>query len=65
MEIVIAIILIFGLGKLLFGKDRKVKPSHAEREKQTIFKYPKGGYGLDDDPVTDELMFLDLMDDED
>ena len=65
MEIVAALIILFGLGKLLFGRGGRVKPSHTEREKQTILEYPKGGYGLDDDPVTDELVFLDLMDDDD
>ena len=28
-------------------------------------KQDKGGYGLDDDPVWDELFFLDLMDEND
>ena len=35
-----------------------------ERAKQTIFEYPEEGYGLDDDPVLDELFFLDIMEDD-
>ena len=48
--------MVFGIGKLLFCKSGK-EVSREEREKQTIFKYPKGGYGLNDDPVMDELFF--------
>ena len=64
MELLIGLIIIFGIGKLLSAGKGGRTVSHEEREKQTILKYPKGGYGLDDDPVTDELMFLDLMDDD-
>ena len=64
MEAIFVLILIFGIGKLLFGRGGK-EVDRAEREKQTIFKYPEGGYGLDDDPVMDELFFLDIMDDDD
>ena len=32
---------------------------------ETIFDYPEGGYGLDDDPVMDELFFLDIMEEDD
>ena len=64
METVLGLIIIIGIGKLLFGRGHK-EVSRAEREKQTIFKYPKGGYGLDDDPVMDELFFLDIMNGDD
>ena len=36
-----------------------------ERAKQTFLDYPEEGYGLDDDPVLDELMFLDIMEGDD
>ena len=64
METILGLIVIFGIGKLLFGGRHKAI-SREEREKQTIFKYPKGGYGLDDDPVMDELFFIDIMEDDD
>ena len=64
METILGLLMVFGIGKLLFGKSTK-PVSREEREKQTIFKYPKGGYGLDDDPVWDELFFLDIMCDDD
>ena len=57
--------VLYGVGKLLFGKQPNRKAPHAEQNEQTIFDYPEGGYGLDDDPVVDELMLLDLMDEED
>ena len=63
MEALLGLIVLLGIGKLLFGG--KKNESREEREKQTIFKYPKGGYGLDDDPVMDELFFLDIMDEDD
>ena len=64
MESLFGLIMIIGIGKLLFGKSNQSE-SREEREKQTIFRYPKGGYGLDDDPVMDELFFLDIMEDDD
>ena len=64
METILGLIVIFGIGKLLFGRKRSV-PSKEDRAKQTFFKYPKGGYGLDDDPVMDELFFIDTMEDDD
>ena len=63
METILGLIILYGIGKLLFGGSKEV--SRKEREKQTFFKYPKGGYGLDDDPVMDELFFIDLMEDDD
>ena len=63
METILGVIVLFGIGKLLFGG--KKQESREEHEKQTFFKYPKGGYGLDDDPVMDELFFIDLMEDDD
>ena len=63
METLIGFVALLGIGKLLFNNNQK--ESRNEREKQTIFKYPKGGYGLDDDPVMDELFFLDIMDGDD
>lgn len=63
METILGLVVIFGIGKLLFGG--KKQETREEREKQTVFKYPKGGYGLDDDPVMDELFFIDLMEDDD
>ena len=65
MEAIFGIIILYGIGKLLFGKRTNRPAPHAEQSKQTIFDYPEGGYGLDDDPAVDELMFLDLMDEED
>ena len=65
METILGLLVVFGIGKLLFGKSSRKEVSREEREKQTIFKYPKGGYGLDDDPVMDELFFLDIMDEDD
>ncbi len=64
METILGLLVVFGIGKLVFGKSSR-EISREEREKQTIFKYPKGGYGLDDDPVWDELFFLDTMDEDD
>ena len=61
MGTIFGLIIVLGIGKLLFGDSGKTE-SPEERRKQTIFEYPEGGYGLDDDPVTDELMFLDIMD---
>ena len=63
METILGIIAIFVIGKALFGRGHK-EVSRKEREKQTFFKYPKGGYGLDDDPVMDELFFIDIMEDD-
>ena len=67
METLFGLIIIFGIGKLLFGRGGKKmsREEREKREKQTIFKYPKGGYGLDDDPVMDELFFIDVMEDDD
>ena len=59
MQVLIGSMVLFGLGKLLFGRDET--EDIEERKKQTIFEYPKDGYGLDDDPVLDELFFLDIM----
>ena len=64
MSTVIAVIIIFGILKLLFGGSGKRADDRSEREKQTFLKYPKGGYGLDDDPVMDELFFIDTMEDD-
>ncbi len=64
METILGLIAIIVIGKALFGRGRK-EVSREEREKQTFFKYPKGGYGLDDDPVMDELFFIDIMEDDD
>ena len=64
MSTVFGAIVIFILLKLLFGGRDKREQSSSERETQTIFKYPKGGYGLDDDPVLDELFFIDTMEDD-
>ena len=63
MKAVIGLIFIFWIGKLLFGKSGG-EASRKEREKQTFLEYPEGGYGLDKDPVMDELFFLDIMEDE-
>lgn len=63
MEYILGSIALYVIGKLLLGKSHKADP-RTEREKQTFFKYPKGGYGLDDDPVMDELMFIDIMEDD-
>ena len=63
MEAVLGIIVVYCIVKLLFGNNKK--QPREDREKQTIFKYPEGGYGLDDDPVMDELFFLDIMEDDD
>lgn len=54
----------FGIGKLLFGIDDIDEQTREERKKQTFFEYPEGGYGLDDDPVLDELFFLDIMEED-
>ena len=70
MEIILGIIILYGIGKALAGSggrsgtNGRSGSSRSEREQQTIFKYPKGGYGLDDDPVWDELFFLDIMEDD-
>ncbi len=64
METLFGLMVIFGIGKLLFGKGNK-PTTREEREKQTLFKYPKGGYGLDNDPVMDELFFFDIIEDDD
>lgn len=64
METILGLIVIFGIGKLLFGGKHKAE-SRAEREKQTFFQYPKGGYGIDEDPVMDELFFIDIMEEDD
>jgi hypothetical protein len=61
MGTIFGLIIVLGIGKLLFGDSGKTE-SREERKKQTFLEYPEGGYGLDDDPVTDELMFLDIMD---
>ncbi len=63
MSTVFGAIVIFMLLKLLFGGGKKDE-SPSERETQTIFKYPKGGYSLDDDPVLDELFFIYTMEDD-
>lgn len=64
MSTVLGAIIIIGLLKLLFGGSSKREDTRTDREKQTFFKYPKGGYGLDDDPVMDELFFIDIMEDD-
>ena len=64
METLIALLIIYGIGRLIFGK-RRGPETYEDRKNQTFFKYPKGGYGLDDDPVMDELFFLDIMDESD
>ena len=64
MEPILGLLAVYGIGKLLFGKNGGCVESREEREKQTFFKYPKGGYGLDDDPVMDELFFIDIMEDD-
>ena len=63
MQAIVGTIFLFGLGKLLFGRDET--EDIEERKKQTIFEYPEDGYGLDDDPVLDELCFLDIMEGDD
>ena len=37
------------------------REAYEERKKQTFFDYPEEGYGLADDPVLDELIWLDIM----
>ena len=62
MSAVIAAAVIFLLVRVMFkNKDKEREEYRKEREKQTFFEYPEGGYGLDDDPVLDELFFLDIM----
>ena len=63
MQAIVGTIFLFGLGKLLFGRDET--EDIEERKKQTIFDYPEEGYGLDKDPVLDELLFLDIMEGDD
>lgn len=57
-----------GLLSMLFGTKDAEPISKEEyrrrRAEQTFLEYPEEGYGLDDDPVLDELMFLDLMEDD-
>lgn len=65
MEAILGLIILYGIGKLLFGGKKTRQTSRTRQGSDTIFDYPEGGYGLDDDPSTDELMFLDLMEDED
>ena len=64
MEPIFGLLAVYGIGKLLFGRNGRSVASQRERENQTFFKYPKGGYGLDDDPVMDELFFIDIMEDD-
>ena len=64
METLFVLILLIGIGRLLFDNNKKTELGK-EREKQTFLKYPRDGYGLDDDPVMDELFFLDIMEDDD
>lgn len=57
-----------GLLSKLFGVDDAEPITEEEyrrkRAEQTFLEYPEEGYGLDDDPVTDELMFLEIMEDD-
>ena len=57
-----------GLLSIFFGTN-KIDPAEKEeyrrkRAEQTFLEYPEEGYGLDEDPVTDELMFLEIMEDD-
>ena len=65
MEAIFGLLIIFWIGKLLFGKSPSKQQPRSDRESETIFDYPEGGYGLDDDPVMDELFFLDMMEEDD
>ena len=65
MEAIFALLIIYWIGKLLFGKRPHKQRPRSGRESETIFDYPEGGYGLDDDPVMDELFFLDIMEEDD
>lgn len=53
---------------MLFGTNNTDTAEKEEyrrkRAEQTIFDYPEEGYGLDEDPVTDEMMFLEIMEDD-
>ena len=42
-------------------RDEDSRKAYEERKKQTFFDYPEEGYGLADDPVLDELIWLDIM----
>ena len=64
MELILGLLILYGIGKLLFGRPAGRAESRKDREEQTFFNYPEGGYGLDDDPVMDELFFIDIMEDD-
>jgi len=57
-----------GLLSKLFGVDDSEPVSKEEylrkRAEQTFLDYPEEGYGLDEDPVLDEFMFLEIMEDD-
>ena len=66
MEIILVVIALVSVVKMFSRKDDRQDPEEKrrwreERAKETIFDYPEDGYGLDDDPVWDEMMFLDIM----
>ena len=43
---------------------RQKEEYRRKRAEQTFLDYPEECYGLDEDPVTDELMFLEIMEDD-
>ena len=57
-----------GLLSMLFGTSDADPVSKEEYRRkcaeQTFLEYPEEGYGLDEDPVTDEMMFLEIMEDD-
>lgn len=63
METLISVIVIIALYKLIRGGIRKLTSSRTKHHlaQETIFEYPEGGYGFSDDPVVDEMIFLDLV----
>ena len=69
-EGILAFIALVAVMKLFSMKNDRKDPEEErrwreERAKQTFLDYPEEGYGLDDDPVLDELMFLDIMEGDD
>ena len=66
MEIILVLSALVAEVKMFSRKDDRQDPEEKrrwreERAKETIFDYPEDGYGLSDDPVWDEMMFLDIM----
>ena len=74
MEIVFAIIVMAVLVRGVRSGLRRLfscpaaKNGQAGRSinacRETFFEYPEGGYGLASDPVADEMIFLEIMEDD-